>query len=74
LVSDTGRGDDALARFVDELADLEQLTPLGGLYSYSNSGFSLLGRVVEVICGQSFEAALRALVLEPLGSTLWCDT
>jgi len=65
--SDTGRGDDALARYVAELADLEQLTPPGALYSYCNSGFSLLGRLIEVLTGETFELALQRLVLEPLG-------
>jgi CubicO group peptidase (beta-lactamase class C family) len=64
--SDTGRGDDALARYVDELAGLEQLTPPGAEYSYCNAGFSLLGRVVEVVTGQTFERAVERLVLAPL--------
>ena len=64
--SDTGRGDDALARYVVEMADLEQLTPPGALYSYSNSGFALLGRLIEVLTGETFETALRRLVLAPL--------
>jgi CubicO group peptidase (beta-lactamase class C family) len=65
--SDTGRGDDALARYVVEMADLEQLTPPGAVYSYCNSGFSLLGRLIEVLTGETFEAALQRLVLKPLG-------
>jgi CubicO group peptidase (beta-lactamase class C family) len=65
--SDTGRGDDALARYVSELADVEQLTPPGALYSYCNSGFSLLGRVIEALTGETYEAALQRLVLSPLG-------
>jgi CubicO group peptidase (beta-lactamase class C family) len=65
--SDTGRGGDALARYVAEMAGLEQLTPPGAVYSYSNSGFSLLGRVIEVLTGATFEAALKRLVLAPLG-------
>ncbi len=65
--SDTGRGDDALARYVAELADLEQLTPPGAVYSYSNSGFSLMGRLIEVLTGETFERALQRLVLRPLG-------
>ncbi|MDQ6671179.1 MAG: beta-lactamase family protein [Chloroflexota bacterium] len=65
--SDTGRGDDALARYVLEMKNLEQLTPPGTLYSYCNSGFSLLGRVIEVLTDQTFEAALKRLVLGPLG-------
>lgn len=64
---DTGRGDDALARYVAEMAGLEQLTPVGTMYSYCNSGFSLLARVIEVVTGETFEAALKRLVLTPLG-------
>ena len=65
--SDTGRGDDALARYVAELADVEQMTPLGTVYSYCNSGFCLMGRVIEVLTRETFEAALQRLVLAPLG-------
>jgi CubicO group peptidase (beta-lactamase class C family) len=65
--ADTGRGDDALARYVAELANLEQLTPPGAVYSYCNSGFSLLGRLIEVLTGETFENALQRLVLKPLG-------
>jgi len=65
--TDTGPGDDALARYVDNLVELPQLTPLGELWSYCNSGFAVAGRVIEVVCGQSYESAARELVLEPLG-------
>src|SRR5438270_5445236 len=36
--TDFGRGDDALARYVTAMAELEQLTPLGEIWHYSNSG------------------------------------
>ncbi len=65
--SDTGSGDDALARYVAGLAELPQLTPLGALFSYCNSGFAVAGRIVEVVCGQRYEDAARELVLQPLG-------
>jgi CubicO group peptidase (beta-lactamase class C family) len=65
-VHDTARGDDALARFVDGMGGLDQLTPPGAEYSYSNAGFSLLGRVVEAVTGQTFESAAGRLVLAPL--------
>jgi CubicO group peptidase (beta-lactamase class C family) len=64
---DTGMGDDALARFVPHLADLPQITPPGALFSYNNLGFALAGRVIEVTTGQTYEAAVRALVLNPIG-------
>jgi len=62
-----GRGDDALARFVAEMAELPQLVPLGSLFSYNSSGFCLAGRALELLTGRTFEGAMRELVLEPLG-------
>jgi CubicO group peptidase (beta-lactamase class C family) len=63
----TGAGDDALARYVADMNDLEQIAPLGTVYSYNNSGFSVAGRLIELVTEQPFEAALKELVLEPLG-------
>ena len=39
--SDTGSGDDAVARYVANMVELPQITPLGALFSYCNSGFVL---------------------------------
>lgn len=63
---DPGPGDDALARMVERLEQLPQLTPLGAVWSYNNAGFYLAGRVIERVTGRPFEAAVRALVLDPL--------
>jgi CubicO group peptidase (beta-lactamase class C family) len=67
VFEDHGRGEDALARMVARLADAPQVTPLGEVWSYNNAGFYILGRVIEVVTGQAFEAAMRELVVEPLG-------
>ena len=64
---DTGDGDDALARYVESMAGLEQVSPPGTYGSYNNASFSLAGRVVEKVTGQPYEAALQELVLGPLG-------
>jgi len=64
---DTGAGDDALPKYVADMADLEQLTPLDTIWSYNNAGFYLAGHVIEVVTGKRYEAALKELVLEPLG-------
>lgn len=64
---DLGLGEDALARMVAKMADLPQLTPLGEVWSYNNSGFYLAGRVIEVVVGTGFEKAMQELVLDPLG-------
>jgi lysine 2,3-aminomutase len=67
LLDDTGAGDDALARMVVRLVDLPQLTPLGKIWSYNNSGLYLAGRVIEIVTGMTYEAAVKQLVLDPLG-------
>lgn len=41
----------------------------GTLYDYSNFGYSILGRVIEKITGQTYEAAVKSLVLTPIGIT-----
>jgi CubicO group peptidase (beta-lactamase class C family) len=64
---DYGAGDDALARALAEFATLRQLTRPGETWAYCNTGFQLLGGVIERVLGQPFEAAMRARVLEPLG-------
>ncbi len=67
LVTDTGDGDDALARFVARLAGLEQLAAPGTRTSYSQVGYNLAGRVIEKVTGLTFERAVGTLLLEPLG-------
>lgn len=64
--NDFGYGDEALAKMVEKMVDLPQLTPLGEVWSYNNSGFYLAGRMVEVATGKSYEAALKELLLDPL--------
>ena len=67
LIVDTGDGDDALARFVALLAELEQLAAPGTRTSYSQAGYNLAGRIIEQVTGLTFERAVETLVLEPLG-------
>jgi CubicO group peptidase (beta-lactamase class C family) len=64
---DTGWGDDALVQYVARMAELPQLTPVGSLWSYCNAGFSLAGRIVEVVTNKLVEQAIKELVFEPFG-------
>ena len=70
--ADFGKGDDALAKYVAAMAELEQLTPLGEVWHYSNSSFAVLGRIIEVATGKTYEAAVRELLFIPLGMTRSC--
>jgi CubicO group peptidase (beta-lactamase class C family) len=64
-----GRGDDALARYVESCAGLGQVHALGATFSYCNSGFNILGRLIEVLRGKTWDEAIRDHLLAPLG----CD-
>jgi len=65
--NDYGYGDDALAKMMRDIAKLEQVTPLGEVWSYNNAGFNIAGCVVEVVTGKPFEQAAQELLLDPLG-------
>jgi CubicO group peptidase (beta-lactamase class C family) len=67
LFTDTGRGDDCLERYVATLAEASQVFAPGQAYSYSNSGFVLLGRIIEVLDGRSWDVSLRERLIGSLG-------
>jgi CubicO group peptidase (beta-lactamase class C family) len=67
LIADTGEGDDALAAYVDRLAELPLIAPPGTRASYSQAGYNLAGRIVEKVTGLTYERAVASLLFEPLG-------
>ena len=67
VFTDAGRGDDCLERYVALLADVAQNHPLGVTWSYCNSGYSILGRIIERLTEKSWDAALRERLFTPLG-------
>lgn len=69
VFTDTGDGDDAAEKYVARMADFEQLAPLGKHFSYNNAGFCVAGRLIEVVTGATYEAAIRELIFKPLGMT-----
>lgn len=66
---ESGEDAGAVARYVDDLADTEQVHPLGRGFSYSNTAYVVAGRALEVATGKPWFDAVRELVLEPLGLT-----
>lgn len=67
LMENTGDGDDAIARYVEKMAEIDQDSPLGKTVSYNNASLSVAGRVIEKVTGQTYEQAMKELIFEPLG-------
>ena len=66
--TDTGEDDDCLERYVAEvLPEVGLLHEPGALRSYCNGGYTILGRLVEVLDGRPFDDALTERIFEPLG-------
>src|SRR6201989_2084991 len=69
VFTDTGRGDDCLEKYVAQLGEAAQNHPLGATWSYCNSGFSLLGRLIEVVTGLTWDQAMKERLFAPLAVT-----
>jgi len=67
LLADTGAGDDALAAYVARLDELKLIGAPGARASYSQAGYNLAGRIIEKVTGMTFEHAVAALLLKPIG-------
>ncbi|MFJ3335013.1 serine hydrolase domain-containing protein [Streptomyces sp. NPDC086766] len=65
--SDSAAGTTA-ARYLSEVCTARNaLFPPGTGFSYSNAGYVAAGRLVSEVTGMTWQEALRALLLEPLG-------
>lgn len=60
-------GDDALARYVAAAREVPLDLPPGTAASYGSLGIVVLGRVIEVITGTTWNQALKDLLFDPLG-------
>jgi len=65
-VSGPDRGSETLANFLTTITDLMQVAPPGAAWSYNNAGFSIAGRVIEKVTGNSINRSIRDLVFQPL--------
>ncbi|MEV0645119.1 serine hydrolase domain-containing protein [Phytomonospora sp. NPDC050363] len=64
---DTGRGDDCLAKYVEAAREVALDLEPGTGSSYSSVGYNVLGRIVEVLTGLTWDQALQDLLCAPLG-------
>jgi CubicO group peptidase (beta-lactamase class C family) len=69
VFEDTGRGDDALDRYLVHLHGVAQVHEPGAMFSYCNSGYCVLGALVARLRGGTYEEVLRDRLARPLGAT-----
>src|SRR5207249_143291 len=65
--TDHGRGDDAVRRYVQSLAEIPVSFLPGQGFGYSNASTNVSGRLVEHVTGQTWDEVLRERLLEPAG-------
>ena len=65
---DRGKTIGSLAAFADTLAEMPLVYEPGTKWSYS-TGLDLMGRVIEVVTGMSFDAFLQSRIFGPCGMT-----
>ncbi|WP_079036742.1 serine hydrolase domain-containing protein [Streptomyces silaceus] len=64
---DAGRGDDCLQKYVEAARGVALDCRPGTAVSYSSLGYNVLGRIVEVLTGLTWDAALKEYLFAPLG-------
>ena len=69
IFTDTGVGDDCVEKYLGVIHEVPQLFPVGEQFSYNNAGFCVLGRLVEVLRGKTYDECLREYLFAPLGLT-----
>ena len=64
---DLGDGDDCIDAYLAYMADKPTVFAPGETRRYSNAGFVVAGGVAEKILGQSWDAAIRERIFQPVG-------
>jgi CubicO group peptidase (beta-lactamase class C family) len=61
--------DDTIANVVSSLATVRTNRPIGETFEYSNLNSVVLGRLVEVVTGTSWQAYVQTSIFDPIGMT-----
>ncbi|HKS40954.1 MAG TPA: serine hydrolase [Blastocatellia bacterium] len=65
--AEVSRNPYSVTDFVKKFASGDLEFEPGSKYSYNNSGYFLLGAIIEKVTGKSYETVLKERILEPLG-------
>jgi CubicO group peptidase (beta-lactamase class C family) len=69
LWDDFGANGDAISKFAAALPSIGSITEPGEMFSYCNTGYVALGRLVEILGGASFDRVIDRRIIGPLGLT-----
>jgi CubicO group peptidase (beta-lactamase class C family) len=69
FTAEISRNPYAIADFVKKFASDDLEFEPGSKYRYSNSGYSILGAIIEKVTGKSYETAVSERIFKPLGMT-----
>ncbi|WP_328407294.1 serine hydrolase domain-containing protein [Nocardia sp. NBC_00403] len=64
---DTGRGDDCLTKYVAAAREVALDCPPGTAFSYGGVGYVVMGRMIEVLTGTTWDQAVQDRIAIPLG-------
>ncbi len=67
--AEVSRNPYSVTDFVKKFASGDLEFEPGSKYSYNNSGYFLLGAIIEKVTGKSYETVLKERILEPLAMT-----
>lgn len=62
-------GKDSLANRVEQLEAVTPAYKPGTKWEYSNTNYQILGRIIEVVSGQTYQVYVTTHILQPLGMT-----
>lgn len=69
FMAQVSRNPYGIADFVKKFASGDLQFEPGSKFSYNNSGYSLLGAIIEKVTGKSYETVLAERIFKPLGMT-----
>ncbi|MCM3904959.1 MAG: serine hydrolase [Pyrinomonadaceae bacterium] len=67
FLNDVSRNPYTVDDFIKKYASNNLEFEPGSKFSYNNSGYFLLGAIIEKVTGQPYEKALKEMILDPLG-------
>ena len=67
--NDDTQSEDKLARLVEQQAGVTPAYPPGAQWEYSNLNYEILGRLIEVVSGETFQSYIATHIMAPVGMT-----